>query len=119
MLDVLKQLFENNVVSEDIKTEIEGAWTKQIQENRDRVTAELREEFAQKFEHEKGLMVESLNSMLEDRLTNEIAEFIDDKKQLIEAKAKYAKKMKKAEIIKSPIHKITFTLHADLNRAMS
>ena len=101
MLEVLKQLFENNVVSEDIKTEIEGAWTKQIQENRDRVTAELREEFAQKFEHEKGLMVESLNAMLEDRLTNEIAEFIDDKKQLIEAKAKYAKKMKKdAEIMK-------------------
>lgn len=95
MLDVLKQLFENNVVSEDIKAEIEGAWNKRIQENRDQVTAELREEFAQKFEHEKSHLVESLDKMLEDRLSVEIAEFVEDKKQLVEAKAKYAKKMKK------------------------
>jgi hypothetical protein len=93
MLEVLKQLFENNVVSEEFKTEIEDAWNQRIQENRDTVTAELREEFAQKFEHEKTVMVESLNKMLEDRLTGEIAEFIEDKKQLAEAKAKYAKKM--------------------------
>jgi hypothetical protein len=93
MLDVLKQLFENNVVSEEIKTEIEGAWNKRIQENRDQVTAELREEFAQKFEHEKGQMVESLDKLLEDRLAAEIAEFVEDKKQLSEARARYARKM--------------------------
>ena len=93
MLEVLKQLFENNVVSEEFKTEIEDAWNKRIQENRDTVTAELREEFAQKFEHEKSVMVESLNKMLEDRLTSEIVEFVEDKKQLAEAKAIYAKKM--------------------------
>jgi len=94
MLDVLKQLFENNVVSEDIKAEIEESWNKKIQENRDQVTSELREEFAQKFEHEKAQLVESLDSMLNDRLTGEIAEFVEDRKQLIEAKAKYAKKIK-------------------------
>jgi hypothetical protein len=93
MLDVLKQLFENNVVSEEIKTEIEGAWNKRIQENRDQVTAELREEFAQKFEHEKGQLIESLDAMLEDRLSKEIIEFVEDKKQLVEAKARYARKM--------------------------
>jgi len=93
MLDVLKQLFENNVVSEEIKTEIEGAWNKRILENREQVTAELREEFAQKFEHEKAQMIESLDQMLTDRLTGEIAEFIDDKKQLAEAKTRYARKM--------------------------
>jgi hypothetical protein len=95
MLEVLKQLFENNVVSEDIKTEIEESWNKKIQENRDHVTAELREEFARKFEHEKSIMVESLDRMLSERLSTEIAEFIDDRKQLVEAKAQYAKKMKK------------------------
>ena len=101
MLDVLKQLFENNVVSEDIKAEIEESWNKKIQENRDQVTSELREEFAQKFEHEKAQLVESLDSMLNDRLTGEIAEFVEDRKQLIEAKAKYAKKMKKdTEVVK-------------------
>jgi hypothetical protein len=93
MLDVLKQLFENNVVSEEIKTEIEGAWNKRILENREQVTAELREEFAQKFEHEKSQMVESIDQMLTDRLTSEIAEFVEDKKQLSEVKMRYAKRI--------------------------
>jgi hypothetical protein len=106
MLDVLKQLFENNVVSEDIKAEIEESWNKKIQENRDQVTSELREEFAQKFEHEKAQLIESLDSMLNDRLTGEIAEFVEDRKQLIEAKAKYAKKMKKdSEVVKEFVSK--------------
>jgi len=101
MLDVLKQLFENNVVSEEFKAEIEESWNKKIQENRDQVTSELREEFAQKFEHEKAQLIESLDSMLNDRLTGEIAEFVEDRKQLIEAKAKYAKKLKKdSEVVK-------------------
>ena len=106
MLDVLKQLFENNVVSEDIKAEIEESWNKKIQENRDQVTSELREEFAQKFEHEKAQLIESLDSMLNDRLTDEIAEFVEDRKQLIEAKAKYAKKLKKdSEVVKEFVSK--------------
>ena len=106
MLDVLKQLFENNVVSEEFKAEIEESWNKKIQENRDQVTSELREEFAQKFEHEKAQLIESLDSMLNDRLTGEIAEFVEDRKQLIEAKAKYAKKIKNdSKVVKEFVSK--------------
>jgi hypothetical protein len=94
MLDVLKQLFENNVVSEEIKANIEDAWNKRIQENRDQVTSELREEFAQKFEHEKSSLVEAMDKLMTDRLAGEIAEFVEDKKQLAEAKANYVKKMR-------------------------
>ena len=43
MLDIVKQLFENNVISEEIKSEIEAAWDSRIQENREQVTAALRE----------------------------------------------------------------------------
>lgn len=101
MLDVLKQLFENNVVSEEIKTNIEDAWNKKIQENRDQVTAQLREEFASKFEHEKSALVEAMDKLMNDRLASEIAEFVEDRKQLAEAKATYAKKMKSdAELMK-------------------
>jgi hypothetical protein len=101
MLDVLKNLFENNVVSEEVKAEIEGAWTKRIQENREQVTAELREEFAGKFEYEKSQLIESMDKMLKEKLSAEIAEFVEDKKQLVEAKAKYHKKIKKdAEVMK-------------------
>ncbi len=94
MLDIVKQLFENNVISEEIKSEIETAWQSRIQENRDQVTAELREEFAQKYEHDKGAMVEAVEAMLADRLQAELGELAEDRQGLIEARAKYAKKMK-------------------------
>jgi hypothetical protein len=94
MLDIVKQLFENNVISEEIKSEIESAWQSRIQENRDTVTAELREEFAQKYEHDKSAMVEAVEAMLADRLQAELGELAEDRQGLIEARAKYVKKMK-------------------------
>lgn len=113
MLEVLKNLFENNVVSEEFKAEIEDAWNKKIQENRELVTAELREEFAQKFESDKAALVEALDKMMTDKLSEEIVEFREDKKQLAEAKAKYHKKMKKdAEAMKEFVFR---KLHAELS----
>ena len=94
MLDFVKQLFENNVISEEVKSEIESAWQNRIQENREQVTSELREEFAQKYEHDKAQMVEAVESMISDRLAAELTEFAEDRNSLIEARAKYAKKMK-------------------------
>ena len=94
MLDIVKQLFENNVISEEIKSEIESAWNTRIQENREQITAELREEFAQKYDHDKSAMVEAVEAMLSDRLQAELGELAEDRQGLIEARAKYAKKMK-------------------------
>ena len=74
MLDALKTLFENDVVSAEVRQEIEEAWTKKIKENRLEVTAELREEFAQKYAHDKTTMAEAVDKMVDDRLTTEINE---------------------------------------------
>lgn len=95
MLDVLKGLFENNVISEDIRSQIEEAWEARVAENREQVTQQLREEFAQRYEHDRGVMIEAIDRMVADQLAPEIAEFADDRKQLAEAKAKYAIKMKR------------------------
>lgn len=95
MIDIVKQLFENDVISEEMKSEIESAWSGKIQENRDQVTAELREEFAHKYEHDKSTMVEAVDKMVSERLASELSELAEDRNQLIEAKAKYAQKMEK------------------------
>jgi len=94
MLDALKQLFENNVISEEIKASIEAAWEARIVENREQVAEQLREEFAQKYEHDKQTMVEAVDRMITDQLSQELVEFADDRKQLAEMKVKYAQKMK-------------------------
>lgn len=101
MLDALKSLFENSVISEEIKADIEKAWETKIQENKESVTTQLREEFAQRYEHDKALIVEAVDAMLSDHLKEEISQFIEDRKQLAEQKAKYAIKMKKdADLMK-------------------
>jgi hypothetical protein len=89
MLDAFKQLVESGVMSEEVKSAVETAFTQKIQENRDQVTAELREEFAQKYNHDKSVMVEAIDKMLSDRLAAEMAELYNDKKALAEAKAQY------------------------------
>lgn len=94
MLDAFKKLTEAGVIGEDVKAELETAFAQQIKENRDQVTAELREEFAQKYNHDKSLMVEAIDKMLSERLAAEMSELAEDKKALVEAKKAYKKKMK-------------------------
>ena len=102
MLEALKNLFENDAISEELKTEVEEAWNARVTENRQQVTAELREEFAQKYEHDKQTMVEAIDQMLSEGLASEIAEFAEDRKQLAEAKAKYAVAMRdNADLLKN------------------
>ena len=101
MIDALKTLFENDVVSEEIRAQIEEAWESKVAENRRAATAELREEFAKKYEHDKSTMVEAIDTMLSERLAEEIAEFAEDRKGLAEQKAKYAVAMREnADLLK-------------------
>jgi hypothetical protein len=94
MLDALKSLFENNVISEEIRESIEVAFESRVNEARTQVAQQLREEFAQKYEHDKSAMVEAVDRMISEQLAVELVEFADDRKQLAEMKVKYAKKMK-------------------------
>ena len=102
MLDALNKLFENNVISGEIKESIEQAWERKILENRAQVSQQLREEFAQKYEHDKSTMIEAVDRMVSDQLQAEINEFADDRKQLAEMKVKYATKISEsAQVMKT------------------
>ena len=118
MLDSLKSLFENSALSEEVRSELEEAWNAKIEENRLQATAELREEFAKKYAHDKTTMVEAIDAMMTEKLSEEIAEFQDDRKQLAEAKAKFAvAQHKNANLMKSfvseQLAKEIKELHAD------
>ena len=93
-MEALRALLESDAVLEAMKTEIQEAWDVRVKENKLAVTSELREEFAKKYEHDKGVMIEAIDAMIGDKLAEEMAEFHEDRKQLAEAKAKYAIAMK-------------------------
>lgn len=122
-MEALKALLESNVISEQMKTEIEEAWNAKVKENRLTVTSELREEFAKKYQHDTKVMVESVDSMITEKLAEEMAELHEDRKQLAEAKARYAIAMREnAELLKSfvfeSLRKEVSELHED-QRAMA
>ena len=117
-MEALKALLESNAISEQMRTEIEEAWNAKVKENRLSVTAELREEFARKYEHDKSVMVESIDQLLSEKLEEEMAELHEDRKQLAEAKAKYAIAMKEnSKLMKSfifdSLNKEISELHED------
>lgn len=93
MLDAFKQLVESGVMSAETQSVVEAAFAAKIQENRDQVSAELREEFAQKYNHDKSVMVEAIDRMLSERLAAEMAELHEDKKTLAEAAVAYRERI--------------------------
>jgi hypothetical protein len=102
MLDAFKKLFESGMISEEVKSEVETAWNSKLQETRDQLTSELREEFAQRYDHDRSVMVEALDKMVGEKMESEIAEFVADRKSLAEAKAQYTAKMAKdAQLLES------------------
>ncbi len=90
MLEALKSLFENNAISEEIRAEIEDAWTQKVEENKLSATAELRSEFAEKYEHDKANLTDAVDKMVSERIEAEMQELAADKKALAEERVKYA-----------------------------
>ena len=53
MIDAISKLVESGAISEDVQKGIQEAWDSKIKENKEVVGAELREEFAKRYEHDK------------------------------------------------------------------
>jgi len=94
MLDALKQLVDSSVLSEGAKEQIQEAWEAKLQEVRSEMETSLREEFAQRYEHDKTQLVEAMDAMVTESLQKEISELVEDKQALIAEKISYKTRMK-------------------------
>jgi len=93
MLDALKPLLDSELVNESTRTAIQESWEAKLAETKDIVRAELREEFAHRYEHDKTVMVEALDRMVTESLEVEIEEFRTEKAQLAEDRVKFRSSM--------------------------
>ena len=94
MLDAIKPLLDSDLVNEDTRQAIAEQWEAKLSETKETVRAELREEFAHRYEHDKTVMVEALDKMVTEGLQEEISQLNEEKKALAEDRVKYAKTMK-------------------------
>lgn len=93
MLDAIKPLLDNGIINEDTRTAIAEAWETRISEAKETVRAELREEFSQRYQHDKQVMVEALDKMVTESLTAELSEFAEEKRKLAEDRVAFKSTM--------------------------
>ena len=89
MIDAISKLVESGAISEDVRNSIQEAWDNKIKENKEQVGAELREEFAKRYEHDKANMIEAIDKMMNEKLSEEITKFVEDRKALAQEKIAY------------------------------
>ena len=66
MAEKFEDLIESSDLNEEIRGSIVEAWESRLSEAREELTAELREEFAQRYEHDKGLIVEAVDVLIKE-----------------------------------------------------
>ena len=93
MLEVIKPLLDSDLVNEETRKQITEAWDTKLEEIREEVRQDLREEFAGRYEHDKHTMVEALDKMVTEHLSAEISQVIAEKKALAEDRVKFNTKM--------------------------
>ena len=96
MLDAIKPLLDSNLITEETRQEINEAWEAKLNEAREQARAELREEFAQRYEHDKTVMVEALDKMVTEGLAVEIAQVAAEKQALAEDRVNNQAKMQES-----------------------
>jgi len=84
MFDAIKPLLESGLINEDVGRELNEAWESKLDEAREQVRVELREEFAHRYEHDRIVMVEALDKMVTESLTTEISEFQSERQAMNE-----------------------------------
>jgi len=94
MLDAIKPLLDSDLINEETRSAISEAWENKLNETREQVRAELREEFAQRYEHDKTVMVEALDRMVTEGLESEIAQLTEEKRRLAEDRVQFKRQMK-------------------------
>jgi len=93
MLDAIKPLLDSGIINEETQASLNEAWESKLTEARDVIRAELREEFAGRYEHDKNVMVEALDKMVTESLTAELKEFAEEKQALTEDRVKFKRHM--------------------------
>jgi len=96
MFDAIKPLIDSGIINEDTKQAISEAWETKLNEAREQLRAEIREEFANRYEHDKGVMVEALDKMVTESLQSEIREFAEEKEQLAADRVRFNKRMQES-----------------------
>lgn len=93
MFEALKPLMERGLINEDIGNQLNEAWESKLNEAKEQLRAELRDEYANKYEHDRNVMVDALDKMVTESLSKEIKEFHEERQAINEDRVKARQKL--------------------------
>jgi len=93
-MSTIKELFGTEVLSEEVTSQLQEAWDVKVQQLHEQVEANLREEFSQRYEHDKGLIVSAADKMISEAIRKEMEEFAQDKRAVVESRVAYKKQIR-------------------------
>ena len=93
MFEALKPLLESGLLNEDTKAQLEEAWNAKLEEARGQIRDEVREEMAGRYEHDRANMVEALDKMVNESLTDELTKIRAEREMVSEDRVKFTKQM--------------------------
>ncbi len=88
----LQELLENAVLGEETREALQEAFSQKLKETE----AKLQESYAARYEHEKNILVETMDAMLTDVIRKELTEFQADKRSVAAQKVKLAQALAEA-----------------------
>jgi hypothetical protein len=89
----IQELLENAVLGEDTRTALQEAFAAKLKE----AEKKLEESYAMRFEHERAVLVETMDTMLNDVVRKELEEFAQDKRSVAAQKVKLAEANRRAD----------------------
>jgi hypothetical protein len=92
----IKTLLESGIVNTETAQAINEAWETKLNEARESVRAELREEFSRKYDHDKNVIVEALDKMVTEGLAEELAEFQSERVAMSEDRVQAKQKLRES-----------------------
>ena len=118
MFEALKPLIDNGILNEETREVLEQAWDSKLDEARETIRAEIREEMANRYSHDKATMVEALDRMVSESLSVEIEKIAAERAAIAQDRVKFTESMmaKAAnfeDFLNGALAKEVAELHAD------
>ena len=79
MFEAIKPLLDSGILNEETRNELENALRSKLDEAKESLRAEIREEMASRYEHDKSVMVEALDRMVTDTLQSHISALAEER----------------------------------------
>ena len=95
-MDNITKILGNDKLPPEIVNTLQEAFDKKVEEVREQTEMSMREEFSRRYDHDKNILVESIDRMLTDVVAKHTAEKVEAVKKMNETRNNYKKAIKES-----------------------